>query len=66
MLGSRVLICRFRMTGRRHGPANGRVGVVVIIVLSSSDCTAVVWASWEGGGEQTAEGGEGGFSFDAE
>ena len=32
------------MTGRLHGPANGRVGVAVIIALSSSDGTAVVGA----------------------
>lgn len=44
---SRVVICRFRMTGRLHGPANGRVGVAVIIALSSSDGTAVVGAYWK-------------------
>ena len=38
------MICRFRMTGRLHGPANGRVGVAVIIAWSSSDGTAVVGA----------------------
>jgi len=41
------VICRFRMTGRLHGPANGRVGVAVIIALSSSDGTAVVGAYWK-------------------
>ena len=56
------MICRFRMTGRLHDPANGRVGVAVIIALSSSVGTAVVGAYRRRERNRQSEGEKGRFS----